>query len=125
MPPRTWPERVTDIIESAEHIIELTRGSDFSAFGADRTLREAVLYNIVIIGEAARYVPAEVQARHPDVDWRGLRDMRNWVAHVYHAVSHRRVWKTITTDFPVLIPRLRQILIDEAGVSPPADDENG
>ncbi len=75
MPPRTWLERVTDIIASAEHITELTRGSDFAAFASDRTVREAVLYNIVIIAEAARYVPAEVQARHPDVDWRGLRDI--------------------------------------------------
>lgn len=115
MPHRTWPERVQDIIDAAERVLDLTRGADFDAFVSDRTMRDAALYNIVIVGEAARYVPAEVQARHPDVDWKGLKDMRNWVAHVYHAVSHRRVWKTITNEFPVLVARLRRLLQDEGG----------
>jgi uncharacterized protein with HEPN domain len=116
VPPRTWPERVGDIVESAERILELTRGLDYAAFSSDRTIQDAVLYNIVIIGEAARYVPAEIQARHSDVDWRSLKDMRNWVAHVYHAVSYRRVWRTITDELPSLVSRLRQLLEDE-GVS--------
>jgi len=36
--------------------------------------------------------------------------MRNWVAHVYHGVSNRRVWKTIKKDLPALPPRLRKLL---------------
>jgi len=116
VPPRTWPERVADIVESAERVIEYTREVDYAAFASNRSIRDAVLYNIVIIGEAARYVPAEVQARHADVDWRSLKDMRNWVAHVYHAVSYRRVWRTITDELPSLVSRLRQLLEDE-GVS--------
>ena len=71
MPHRTWPERVQDIIQSAERILDLTRGADFSAFASNQVMRDAALYNIVIIGEAARYVPAEIQGRHPDVDWKG------------------------------------------------------
>jgi uncharacterized protein with HEPN domain len=86
-------------------------------------MRDAVLYNIIIIGEAARYVPAEVQARHHDVDWHGLKDMRNWVAHVYHAVSYRRVWNTITRELPGLILRLRQLLADEKGTADRGGDE--
>jgi uncharacterized protein with HEPN domain len=113
VPPRTWPERVADIIEAARRIGELTRALDYPAFEADRTIRDAVLYNFVIIGEAARYVPADVQARCPDVDWHGLRDMRNFVAHVYHAVSHRRVWRTVTADLPDVVSRLEKLLADE------------
>ncbi|HEX8832420.1 MAG TPA: HepT-like ribonuclease domain-containing protein, partial [Longimicrobium sp.] len=84
-------------------------------FVSDRTIRDAALYNIVIIGEAARYVPADIQARCPDVDWNSLKDMRNWVAHVYHAVSNRRVWSTITADLPEVIAQLQTLLADETG----------
>jgi uncharacterized protein with HEPN domain len=96
-----------------ERILSITEGLDLAGFSSDDIAHDAVLYNFVIIGEAARYVPADIQARHPDVPWRALRDMRNWVAHVYHGVSDRRVWKTIKQDLPLLPPRLRQLLEDE------------
>jgi uncharacterized protein with HEPN domain len=104
---------VLDIVDSAERIMSLLQGVDIERFTSDPMLHDAVLYNLVIIGEAARYVPAEVQARHSDVPWRDMREMRNFVAHVYHGVSDRRVWKTIETDLPHLPPRLRQLLADE------------
>lgn len=112
MPPRTPRERVLDIIGSAEKILRLTTDVDFTRFVSDLMIRDAVLYNVVVIGEAARYVPAEVQNRHADVPWREMRDMRNWVAHAYHGVSYRRIWRTIADDLPVLIPRLR-LLVDQ------------
>ena len=117
MPPRPWRQRVLDIIDSAERIMSLLRDVNIERFTSDPMLHDAVLYNLVIIGEAARYVPAEVQARHSDVPWRDMREMRNFVAHVYHGVSDRRVWKTIKTDLPHLPPRLRQLLADELAES--------
>ena len=113
MPPRDWRQRVLDIIESAERILAATADVDFSRFTSDVVLRDAVLYNVVVIGEAARYVPAEVQKRHSDIPWREMRDLRNFVAHVYHGVSYRRIWRTITTDLPVIVRRLRLLLEQE------------
>jgi uncharacterized protein with HEPN domain len=107
---------VLDIIEAAERIMALVRDVDVGGFTSDPMLHDAVLYGLVVIGEAARYVPAEVQARHADVPWRDMREMRNFVAHVYHGVSDRRVWRTINTDLPHLPPRLRQLLADEPAV---------
>jgi uncharacterized protein with HEPN domain len=113
VPPRTWPERVTDIIDAAQRILEITKGLDATSFASDRTIRDATLYNLVIIGEAARFVPADVQAKCPDVDWHGLKDMRNFVAHAYHAVSYQRVWRTFTRDLPGVIASLQGLLADE------------
>jgi uncharacterized protein with HEPN domain len=109
---------VLDIIESAERILSLASGLDLHRFTSDHVLHDAILTNFLIIGEAARYVPVEIQSRHPDVPWRAMRDMRNFVAHVYHGVSDRRVWKTITHELPDVVPRLRRLLADE----PPDDD---
>jgi uncharacterized protein with HEPN domain len=120
VPRRAWRQRVLDIIEAAERIIVLTRDLEFERFTSDPVLHDAVLYRLVVIGEAAGNVPAEVQARHSDVPWRDMREMRNFVAHVYHGVSDRRVWKTITRDLPLLVPSLRRILVDE-----PSDDADG
>ncbi|HEU4558283.1 MAG TPA: DUF86 domain-containing protein, partial [Longimicrobium sp.] len=103
MSPRSWQQRIVDIIESAEKILAAVQGVEFSRFASDALLRDAVLYNVVIIGEAARYIPADVQSRYPEVPWRELREIRNFVAHVYHRVSYRQIWRTITTDLPVMV----------------------
>lgn len=117
MSPRSWQQRILDIIESAEKILAATAGVEFSGFASDALLRDAVLYNVLIIGEAARYVPAEVQSRNPEVPWRELREIRNFVAHVYHGVSYRYIWRMITNDLPVIVPRLRLILEKETGIA--------
>jgi predicted nucleotidyltransferase len=40
-----------------------------------------------IMGEAARHVPIEVQARCPEVAWRLMNDMRNVLIHAYPRVD--------------------------------------
>lgn len=112
--PRAWRERVEDIIRAAERIISMTADVDFDGFGSNSVLRDAVLYNFVIIGEAATHVPPEIQQRHSDVPWRDIRSMRNLVAPVYHGVSDEIVWDTIAKDLPLLRPALMRVLADES-----------
>lgn len=42
-----------------------------------------MLYNLVVIGEAASHLPEEVTARHPEIEWRQVRGMRNRLVHEY------------------------------------------
>ena len=69
------------------------------------------------VGEAVRHVPAEVQARYPDLDWIGMRGMRNMLVQNYGAVQLDVVWGVVHGRIPLLIPRLREIL-DEERASP-------
>ncbi|HSU17706.1 DUF86 domain-containing protein [Longimicrobium sp.] len=114
-PSRTWQQRLQDIIASAEFILGMMRGRGEEALAADRSLRDAVLYNFVVIGEAARSVPKEVETRHSVVPWKDMRDMRNWVAHGYHGVDLEIVARTIREDLPDLIENLTRILTIDSG----------
>ena len=57
MPPRQWRLRIEDMLDSAHAIEEFVEGLDFDAFRNDRKTVDAVVRNIEVIGEAARYVP--------------------------------------------------------------------
>jgi uncharacterized protein with HEPN domain len=114
-PPRTWQQRMQDIVGSAEFILGSVGGQGEEKLASDRALRDAVLYNFVIIGEAARLVPEGIEARHPEVPWNDMRDMRNWVAHGYHDVDLQIVWQTIRDDLPDLIRNLKDLLATETG----------
>lgn len=99
-----------------QHMLEATHTAmayvdrlDKSAFMADRRTQQAVLHNIMIIGEAAGQLALaapELVAACPEVPWASLRGMRNRVAHGYFEIDLDVVWATVQTAMPALLPAL-------------------
>ena len=110
MPPREWLVRLEDVLEAVSKVASYTSGLDLTAFKADERTRDAVVWNFAVIGEAARLVPSEIEARFPDVPWASMRGMRNIVVHEYFGIDVEIVWVTASRDLPELEPRLRQIV---------------
>jgi uncharacterized protein with HEPN domain len=42
---------------------------------------------------ASRRIPAAVIARHPEIPWRKVRAVGNFLRHEYHAVHDEVVWR--------------------------------
>jgi uncharacterized protein with HEPN domain len=112
-PERDWRLRIRDIIEYATTIEELTAGHDEGSFRSDRAVQLAVLHCLTIMGEAARHVPVEVQSRCPEVEWRLMNDMRNFLIHAYGRVNLGIAWDAVTRDVSRTRQRLVQFLADE------------
>jgi uncharacterized protein with HEPN domain len=105
----TWKFRVQHVLESAERIFKYTEGMSFEEFSNDTKTVDAVLRNIEIMGEAARYVPQEYQDQHPDVPWHEMIGMRNVIVHGYFKLELNIVWSTIQNDIFPLVPILKNI----------------
>lgn len=110
MPSRNWQLRLQDILQSLAEIEQRTRDITLEEFADNHTIIKAVLYDFVIIGEATRNVPLEIQSRYPLIPWRLMGGMRNVVTHEYFQVNLSRVWTTIQDDLPSLVPQLQQAL---------------
>ena len=113
MPHRASSQRLRDIAEALERIRVYCDGLTFEAFSKDSRTVEAVQFNFIIIGEAARHIPDDLVARHPELPWAEMKGLRNVVTHAYFAVSLEILWQTITNDLPPLGPAV-QALLDEA-----------
>lgn len=103
---------VPDILDAMQAIRSFVGDMDYGDFEDDLKTQYAVHYAFGIIGEAAKRVAPEVQRRAPDVDWRGMAGMRDFIVHSYDHVSPGLVWQTIEERFPVEEPALRQLLDD-------------
>lgn len=107
---RAWDLRVQDILVAITTIQRHIANIAFEEFTANEVLVQAVLYNYIIIGEAARNIPPEIQALTPEIPWRIMSDMRNVMAHEYFRVNLEIVWDGIQTDLPPLVPQLQELL---------------
>jgi uncharacterized protein with HEPN domain len=113
MSSRNWQMRVQDILRAISGIQQRTAGKILEEIQSNETLAKAILYDFVIIGEAARNVPAEIQSRYSEIPWRLMSDMRNVVAHEYFQIDIATIWETIQQDLPVLISQLHDLLDSE------------
>jgi len=73
VPPRDWDFRVRDILGAIAAIIEYTQGYDSRTFAADRRTVDAVIRNLMVIGEAASHVPEDVRSRTTGIPWTEMR----------------------------------------------------
>lgn len=112
MPVRTWQLRVKDMLAAAERILALMSGKSLHDLEEDVSLLERVLFNFIILGEAANHIPEDVQGEHPEIPWKDVTGMRNVIAHGYFDVKITTVWGAITDDLPLLIPELERMLSD-------------
>ncbi len=101
MPPRDWRERLEDILEAIDRIQAYTEGMDRSDFERDQKTIDAVIRNIIVIGEAAGMVPEEINSQHPNVPWQPMRGIRNVVIHQYAEVDISIIWETLQRDLPL------------------------
>jgi len=113
MPSRDWKFRIEDILAAIDAGRDYTAGMDLDEFIRERRTVDAVVRNLIIIGEAAGHVPEEVRKRTPEVPWVDMRAMRNFIVHEYFGVSGKIIWDTVQDDLPAIVDPLRRLLASE------------
>lgn len=90
-----------------------TRAHSYTAGGRpsldDPRTRDAVLYALAIVGEAANRVSRQLRDAHGDVPWRGIINQRNILVHVYDKLDLDLVWHAVEL-IPDLERNIRAIL---------------
>ena len=109
MSPRTWQERIDDILTCAHNIESFTAEMSFDSFLDDpRTIR-AVAFEFTTMGEAARAIPEEIQEKYPEVPWGKMQGIRNVLVHEYFRLDEEILWNAIQEDIPPLIAALEKL----------------
>ena len=122
MVPRAWRVRLEDMLEAIIKIQHYTASVDKNTFFANAQLLDTVTYNFIVLGEAAGHIPEDIQVRYPQVAWRDIRDMRNFLAHEYAKTDSQVLWQTIHEDLLPLVPVLEHILTESKPKTTPDND---
>lgn len=105
-------QSIQDIWNAAQEILSFTAGMDQSSLAADRRTQAAVLYEIVVIGEAANRLSNDFRAMHQTISWKDIIGMRNILAHQYDKVDADEVWNVVHQDIPDLMVMIAPLLSD-------------
>jgi len=75
-------------------------GNDIDDFLENDTYHDVCCFYLSQIGENVSSMSPKLMDEYPDVNWVGLRELRNTVAHGYEGMDFEAAWTTITKKIP-------------------------
>ena len=100
--PRDYRLQITDILDAITFIEQITDGISVKNFKSNRLVRDAVIRNLQVIGEAVRVLPDEVKNKSVDVQWHKIAGMRNMIIHEYFGIDMDIIWNVVKEKLPEL-----------------------
>ncbi|MEN6378623.1 MAG: DUF86 domain-containing protein [Methanofastidiosum sp.] len=86
------------ILDAIVNIENYTRNIDYSKFEKNSMAYHAVIYQILVIGEAVKNISEELKEDYPDIPWRNIAGTRDRLIHGYFEIQLSEIWKVVTSD---------------------------
>lgn len=102
----TDADRISDMLRYAQEAIAILGGISYTDFCNDRKAQLAILYLLVVIGEAASKAGDDTLRMFPEIPWHQIKGARNRLVHAYFAVDYKIVYDIVVEDLPQLIAEL-------------------
>ncbi|MBU4245953.1 MAG: DUF86 domain-containing protein [Nanoarchaeota archaeon] len=93
-------------------IEEYLQNIDYDEFISNRKklLRDGIVRQIEIIGEATKNLSDNMRKKYPDIPWKDMAGMRDKLIHSYFGVDFDAVWETAENDIPTLKGKIQNII---------------
>ncbi len=101
---------LNDIYQSSQKIIAKTSDITFDEFDNDYDLQDIVIRRFTIIGEASARLSETFRSKHPQLPYKSMRGLRNFIVHEYNEIDTEIIWKTSREDIPQLARVIGEIL---------------
>jgi uncharacterized protein with HEPN domain len=105
--PRVFLE---DILAAVIKVEKYTKGLSFDEFVDNDLVSDAVIKNILVIGEATKNNPDVIRRVNPEIEWRKMAGMRDMMVHGYFSINYKIVWDVVQNKIPPLKKQVEQLL---------------
>ena len=94
--------RLSDMKSAMAEIRTLLSGKTVDVLSADRTTRAAFERFLEILSEASRHIPEEWKTDFPEIPWRQVADLGNFIRHAYHKIDLQVLWAIYENDLDAI-----------------------
>jgi uncharacterized protein with HEPN domain len=104
------PESLVDIITAICRILRYADRVSRADLEANDEKLSAILYQISIIGEAAKRLSSTFRDAHPEIPWREIAGMRNVIVHESDQLDFEIIWDVVQHKLPELLNLVRPLI---------------
>ena len=101
-----------DIYNAAQRILLFADGLTKANLANNQEKQSAILYQVIVVGEATKRLSIDFRNTHPDIPWKDIAGMRDILAHQYDQVNLETLWDVIQNDIPELIELIAPLLTE-------------
>jgi len=87
-----------------EHCVDIadavSRVKTIEGMDMDNLIRKAIVFSILDLGELAKLLEKSINLSDSNIDWKGLKGMREIAAHRYKSMDSEIIWEVATNDIP-------------------------
>jgi uncharacterized protein with HEPN domain len=113
-------EVIVQILDAISRIerraARITIASDFVSSDAGIDMLDSISMMLIAIGESCKNLDkitgGELLARYPEVDWKGVKGMRDIISHHYFDINADIVFSVCRTQIPLLRKTFETMLAD-------------
>lgn len=98
-----------DMRDACRRIVAHAQGPAERDLLADSKTRDALLWNLLVLGEACKCVPADFRAEHPEIEWRKIAGLRDVLAHGCFGIDDDIVRDAVLEKIPPLLAALESL----------------
>jgi uncharacterized protein with HEPN domain len=105
---------LVDMLAAARQARDYATAVSLDDFCSQHMTQDAVIRQLLVLGEAARAVSEQRKGEIPQMDWSGLIGLRNVLVHQYSRLDIHRIWEIATKEIPPIIAALKPLIPPEA-----------
>lgn len=103
-------ELLIDIQRAAKNVLSFKQGMSYEEFCADEKTQSAIVFQLLVIGEATKRLSTTLRNQYPHVPWLLMAGMRDNLIHDYDGISIEEVWDTSEISIPTLLRSLEAVI---------------
>lgn len=98
-----------------ERILRYADDAPEQDFVKNALVLDAIIRNLLVLGEAAKSVPKQVRNKFPEIEWRKISGLRDVLIHEYFGIKPAVIEDIVKNKLPVLKKQIRAILKKDFG----------
>ncbi|MFM7449083.1 MAG: DUF86 domain-containing protein [Leptolyngbyaceae cyanobacterium] len=99
-----------DISTAIQQTLLYAQDIDQDNLQQDDEKQAAILYRLIVIGEATKRLSDELREQYPMIPWRQMAGLRDVVIHDYDELDFDILWNVIHINLPDILPEIQEIL---------------
>jgi uncharacterized protein with HEPN domain len=99
-----------DISTAIQQILKYAQNVEKDKLQQDDEKQAAILYRLIIIGEATKRLSNDFREQFSTIPWRQMAGLRDVVIHDYDELDFDILWNVIHINLPDILPEIQATL---------------